>query len=55
VFNARVQNPSQDDRNVTRETRAGGAIEEMMKFSLDISATSLLMSTCGRTGLERIR
>jgi nucleotide-binding universal stress UspA family protein len=41
--------------SVTRETRMGNAVEEIVKFTLLNPATLLLMSTHGRTGLERIR
>jgi nucleotide-binding universal stress UspA family protein len=46
---------SQGGWNVTRETRMGDAIEEIAKFAMLNPATLLLMSTHGRTGLERIR
>ena len=39
---------------MTRETRMGDAIELIMKFTVAESATMLLMSNRGRTGLERI-
>jgi len=41
--------------SVTRETRMGDAVDEIVKFTLLNPATLLLMSTHGRTGLERIR
>jgi nucleotide-binding universal stress UspA family protein len=41
--------------SVTRETRMGDAVEEIVKFTILNSATMLLMSTHGRTGIERIR
>ena len=41
--------------SVTREMRMGNAIEEIVKFTMLNPATMLLMSTHGRTGLERIR
>lgn len=46
---------SQGGWNVKRETRMGDAVDEIVKFSLLNPATMLLMSTHGRTGLERIR
>jgi nucleotide-binding universal stress UspA family protein len=46
---------SQGGWNVKRETRMGNAVEEIVKFTLLNPATMLLMSTHGRTGLERIR
>ena len=46
---------SQGGWSVTRETRMGDAIEEIVKFCMLNPATMLLMSTHGRTGLERIR
>jgi nucleotide-binding universal stress UspA family protein len=46
---------SQGGWNVTREMRMGNTIEEIVKFTMLESATMLLMSTHGRTGLERIR
>ena len=41
--------------NVSRETRMGDPVEEIVKFSIMSSATLLLMSTHGRSGLERVR
>lgn len=46
---------SQGGWSVTRETRMGDAVEEIVKFTMLNPATLLLMSTHGRTGLERIR
>jgi nucleotide-binding universal stress UspA family protein len=46
---------SQGGWSVTRETRMGDAVEEIVKFTMLNPATMLLMSTHGRTGLERIR
>lgn len=40
---------------VKRETRMGDPVEEIMKFALLMPATMLLMSTHGRSGLERLR
>jgi nucleotide-binding universal stress UspA family protein len=55
--NARIQDIhdalSQSGWTVTREMRMGNAIEEIVKFSLLNTATMLLMSTHGRTRLER--
>jgi len=41
--------------SVTREVRMGDAVDEIVKFTMLNPATMLLMSTHGRTGLERIR
>jgi len=41
--------------SVTRETRMGNPVEEIVKFSIMSSATLLVMSTHGRSGLERVR
>jgi nucleotide-binding universal stress UspA family protein len=46
---------SQGGWSVKREMRMGDAVDEIVKFTLLNSATLLLMSTHGRTGLERIR
>jgi len=40
---------------VNSQTRMGDAVEEIVKFAMLHSATMLLMSTHGRSGLERIR
>jgi nucleotide-binding universal stress UspA family protein len=40
---------------VERETRVGDAVEEIIKFTRQLPATLLIMSTHGRSGLERIR
>jgi nucleotide-binding universal stress UspA family protein len=41
--------------SITRETRMGDPVEEVVKFSIMSSATLLVMSTHGRSGLERVR
>jgi nucleotide-binding universal stress UspA family protein len=40
---------------VSQETRMGDPVEEIVKFAILMPATLLLMSTHGRSGLERIR
>ena len=40
---------------VNSETRMGDPVEEIVKFTILMPATLLVMSTHGRTGLERIR
>jgi nucleotide-binding universal stress UspA family protein len=44
-----------DSWTVRHETRMGNPVEEIVKFAILMPATMLLMSTHGRTGLERIR
>lgn len=44
-----------DGWTVKRETRMGDPVEEIMKFAILMPATMLLMSTHGRSGLERLR
>ena len=44
-----------EDWNVTRETRMGDPVREIIKMSILLPATMILMSTHGRSGLERIR
>lgn len=46
---------TQDGWSVRREIRMGDPVDEIVKFTLLNPATLLLMSTHGRTGLERIR
>jgi nucleotide-binding universal stress UspA family protein len=46
---------TQDGWSVRREIRMGDAVDEIVKFTLLNPATLLLMSTHGRTGLDRIR
>lgn len=41
--------------SVNRETRMGDPVEEIVKFSILLPATLLVMSTHGRSGLERVR
>ena len=43
-----------EDWNVTRETRIGDPVREIIKMSILLPATMILMSTHGRSGLERI-
>ena len=45
----------QDGWKVSRELRMGDPIEEIIKLALLLPATMLVMSTHGRSGLERIR
>lgn len=40
---------------VNRETRMGDPVDEIVKFTILSAATLLLMSTHGRSGLERVR
>ena len=40
---------------VSRETRMGDAVEEIVKFAVLMPATLMVMSTHGRSGLERVR
>ncbi len=44
-----------DGWTVSRETRMGDPVEEIVKFTMLLPATLLMMSTHGRSGLERIR
>jgi len=44
-----------DGWKVSRELRMGDPIEEIIKLALLLPATMLMMSTHGRSGLERIR
>ena len=46
---------SREGWDVSRETRMGDPVEEIVKFALLLPATMLLMSTHGRSGLERVR
>ncbi|MDH3899698.1 MAG: universal stress protein, partial [Gammaproteobacteria bacterium] len=41
--------------SVNRETRMGDPVDEIVKFAILLPATMLLMSTHGRSGLERVR
>lgn len=41
--------------DVNREIRMGDSVEEIVKFAILLPATMLLMSTHGRSGLERVR
>ena len=44
-----------EDWNVERETRMGDPVREIIKMAILLPATMILMSTHGRSGLERIR
>ena len=44
-----------DDWTVRHETRMGNPVDEIVKFAILMPATMLLMSTHGRSGLERVR
>jgi len=44
-----------EDWNVARETRIGDPVREIIKMAILLPATMILMSTHGRSGLERIR
>ena len=44
-----------DDWNVKRETRIGDPVREIIKMAILLPATVILMSTHGRSGIERIR
>ncbi len=44
-----------DDWSVERETRIGDPVREIIKMAILLPATMVLMSTHGRSGLERIR
>ena len=44
-----------EDWRVERETRLGDPVREIIKMAILLPATMILMSTHGRTGLERIR
>ena len=41
--------------SVSRETRMGDPVEEIVKFAMLMPATLMVMSTHGRSGLERVR
>lgn len=45
----------QDGWTVRHETRMGDPVDEIVKFAILMPATMLLMSTHGRSGLERVR
>ena len=45
----------QDNWTVRHETRMGNPVDEIVKFAILMPATMLLMSTHGRSGLERVR
>ena len=45
----------QDGWNVERETRIGDPVHEIIKMAILLPATLILMSTHGRSGIERIR
>lgn len=44
-----------EEWNVERETRMGDPVREIIKMAILLPATLILMSTHGRSGLERIR
>ena len=44
-----------EDWSVARETRIGDPVREIIKMAILLPATMILMSTHGRSGLERIR
>ena len=44
-----------DDWKVERETRLGDPVREIIKMAILLPATMILMSTHGRSGIERIR
>jgi len=44
-----------DEWTVRHETRMGDPVDEIVKFAILMPATMLLMSTHGRSGLERVR
>jgi len=44
-----------DNWAVRHETRMGNPVDEIVKFAILLPATMLLMSTHGRSGLERVR
>lgn len=44
-----------EDWKVDRETRIGDPVREIIKMSILLPATMILMSTHGRSGIERIR
>jgi nucleotide-binding universal stress UspA family protein len=44
-----------DNWTVRHETRMGNPVDEIVKFAILMPATMLLMSTHGRSGLERVR
>jgi len=46
---------SADDWKVERETRLGDPVREIIKMAILLPATMILMSTHGRSGIERIR
>lgn len=41
--------------NISRETRMGDPVDEIVKFAVLMPATLVVMSTHGRSGLERVR
>ncbi|MFW2439356.1 MAG: universal stress protein [Arenicellales bacterium] len=45
----------QDSWNVERESRIGDPVHEIIKMAVMLPATLILMSTHGRSGIERIR
>lgn len=53
--NAIYDTLQKQDWNVERETRMGDPVREIIKMAILLPATMILMSTHGRSGLERIR
>lgn len=54
-LNAIYDSLQKEDWNVERETRMGDPVREIIKMAILLPATMILMSTHGRSGLERIR
>lgn len=53
--NAIYESLQNEDWTVDRETRMGDPVREIIKMAILLPATMVLMSTHGRSGLERIR
>ena len=53
--NAIYDSLNNDDWQIERETRMGDPVREIIKMAILLPATLVLMSTHGRSGLERIR
>ena len=53
--NAIYDTLQKEDWSVERETRMGDPVREIIKMAILLPATMILMSTHGRSGLERIR
>jgi nucleotide-binding universal stress UspA family protein len=54
-LNAIYDSLQNEDWSVERETRMGDPVREIIKMAILLPATMILMSTHGRSGLERIR